>query len=93
LGTLPIFTSRKGKKLTCRALQKSFKKCLARAGLPMHYSIHCLRHTYGSHLYVASGYNLRLVQKQLGHSSVRVTEVYASLMDKCIKQAVERLYK
>jgi len=43
--------------------------------------------------YVASGYNLRLVQKQLGHSSVRVTEVYASLMDKCIKQAVERLYK
>lgn len=88
-----LITSRTGSGLTTRTLQKAFKKCLEKAGLQKHYSIHCLRHTYGSHLYVSSGHNLRLVQEQLGHSSVRVTEVYANLMDKDAKIAVESLYK
>ena len=88
-----LITSRTDLPVTTRALQKAFKKCIRRAGLPSHYSIHCLRHTYGSHLYKSSGNNIRLVQKQLGHSSVRVTEVYANLMSKDAKIAVEGLYK
>jgi len=88
-----LLTDRNSNKLTTRALQKDFKKCLSKAGLSMHYSIHCLRHTYGSHLYEASNHNLRLVQEQLGHSSVRVTEVYASLMNREAKESIERLYK
>ena len=88
-----LLTTDKGKQLTTRALQKAFKRCAKRAGLEAHYSIHCLRHTYGSHLYKAGKYNLRLVQEQLGHSSVRTTEVYASLMDADAKEAVEKLYK
>lgn len=63
------------------------------AGLEGCYSIHCLRHTYGSHLYIASNHNLRLVQEQLGHSSIRITEVYASLMNTEIKASLEKLYK
>ena len=84
---------KKGRQLTKRALQKAFKRCMARAGLPKHYSIHSLRHTYGSHLYLASNHNLRLVQEQLGHSSVRVTEVYANLINSDVKRAIEKLYK
>ncbi len=86
-----LFANQKGKQLTKRALQKSFKKCLELAGLENHYSIHCLRHTYGSHFYKASGHNFRLVQEQLGHSSIRTTQVYASLMDEEIKEALEEL--
>lgn len=88
-----VLTAQNGKKLTTRALEKAFKRCAARAGLASHYHIHCLRHTYGSYLYVSSGHNLRLVQEQLGHSSVKITEVYASVMDVDAKQAVERLYR
>lgn len=88
-----LLTTEKGGQLGKRALQKAFKRCMARAGLPEHYSIHCLRHTHGSHLYLASNHNLRLVQEQLGHSSVRVTEVYANLMDSDVKGALEKLYK
>ncbi|MFH1367944.1 MAG: tyrosine-type recombinase/integrase [Elusimicrobiota bacterium] len=88
-----VLTKENNRKLTTRALQKAFKRCMARAGLASHYSIHCLRHTYGSHLYVSSGHNLRLVQEQLGHSSVRVTEVYASVMNSDAKKAVEKLYR
>ena len=87
-----LLTGPKDNPLTTRALQKAFKRCLKKAGLDDHYSIHCLRHTYGSHLYKASQYNLRLVQEQLGHSSIRTTQVYANLMDNDVKEAAENLY-
>lgn len=88
-----LLTTNKGTQLSKRALQKAFKKCIKKAGLPEHYSIHSLRHTYGTYLLKASGYNLRLVQEQLGHSSVRITEVYTSLIDSDVRRAVERIYK
>jgi len=88
-----LFTNSKGRQLTKRALQKAFKRCLKLASLEDHYSIRCLRHTYGSFLYKSSIHNLRMVQEQLGHSSIRTTEIYASLMNEDVKKAVERLYQ
>lgn len=88
----PLLCSLSGERLSRRALQKSFKKCLKMANLPEHYGIHSLRHTYGSHLYKASNHNLRLVQQQLGHSSIRTTEVYASLIGDDVKEAIENIY-
>lgn len=88
-----LLTDRNSNQLTKRALQKAFKRCIKKSNLSEHYSIHSLRHTYGTHLYMASSHNLRLVQQQLGHSSVRVTEVYASLIDSDVKEAIEKLYK
>jgi len=88
-----LFTNNSGRRLTKRALQKSFKKCLRLSGLESRYSIHCLRHTYGSFLYKSSNHNLRLVQEQLGHSSIRTTQVYASLMNEEVKQAVDKIYQ
>ncbi len=41
-------------------------------------SLHCLRHTYCSHL-VMAGKPLRLVQKLAGHSKMETTEHYAHL--------------
>jgi site-specific recombinase XerD len=89
----PLLCSLLGKRLSRRALQKSFKKCLKMANLPEHYGIHSLRHTYGSHLYMTSNHNLRLVQQQLGHSSIKTTEVYASLIGDDVKEAIENIYK
>lgn len=88
-----LFANKKGEQLSKRTLQKSFKKCLQLAGIESHYSIHCLRHTYGSHLYKASNHNLRLVQEQLGHSSIRTTQVYANLMNDEVKEALKELYQ
>lgn len=74
-----------------RALQNIFKKCARMAGLPSHYSIHALRHTYACMLYKASGNNLRLVQKQLGHGSIKTTQIYADVMDSDVEKALEKL--
>lgn len=76
-----------------RALQKSFKRSLARAGLPGHYSIHCLRHTYGTHLLKSSRYNHRLVQEQLGHARLETTQIYTHVLDQDMEKALERLYR
>ena len=88
-----LLSSNTGRHLTTRAIEKVFKRTAVKAGLAAHYSIHCLRHTYACQLYKASGYNLRLVQKQLGHSSIHTTEVYADVMEPDIQDALRELYK
>ncbi len=87
-----LLSSNTGKHMTTRAIEKAFKRIAARAGLPEHFSIHCLRHTYACQLYKASDYNLRLVQKQLGHSKSQTTEVYVDVMMPEIKKALDKLY-
>jgi len=89
----PLLNNLKGKHISKRALQKFFKKIIEQAGLPTHYGIHCLRHTYATFLLEASGHNYRFVQKQLGHSSLRTTQVYASVLESAGRKAIEKLYK
>ena len=87
-----ILSSNTKTHMTTRALEKIFKRCVEKAGIDDSYSIHSLRHTYACHLYKASRYNLRLVQKQLGHSSTKVTEVYADVLNPDVNRALARLY-
>lgn len=87
----PLFTSsHSGKHMTTRALQKIFKRCANNAGLAARYSIHSARHSYATFL-LESSKNLRLVQKQLGHSKITTTQIYADVMLPQIRNAVENL--
>jgi site-specific recombinase XerD len=88
-----LITSQRGNKFTTRGLQLLFKKCLERAGLNPGYGFHCLRHTYAVQLYKASGWNLRLVQKHLRHSSIKTTQVYADVRDADAEKAVNGLWE
>jgi integrase/recombinase XerD len=92
LGDPLLLSSNTGGHMSTRALEKAFKRTAARAGLPSHYSIHYLRHTYACELYRASGYNLRLVQKQLGHAHIATTQVYADVVEPDMQRALQRLY-
>lgn len=75
----PLLTGRGGGHYTTTALQISFKKAAAEAGLPGHYSIHSCRHSYATML-LAKTNNLRFVQKQLGHASLTMTALYADVL-------------
>lgn len=89
----PLFYSTRKKGHMCtRALQKAFKRSAKKSGISDHHSIHSLRHTYACYLYKASGYNLRLVQKSLGHSSIQITEVYADVFNPDMERALRKLY-
>lgn len=70
-------------------LSRDFRK-LARACGVKGASLHTLRHTFASHL-VMNGTDIYTVQKLLGHSSIKTTEIYAHLAPDFLKAAVERL--
>ncbi len=83
-----LFSSQRNPRMSPSGLQQVFKRWAAKAGLPKRYSIHSLRHSYATRLHKASGYNLRLVQKQLGHSSVSTTQVYADVLSEDVTKAL-----
>jgi integrase/recombinase XerD len=86
-----LFVSERGPGMTLSALQKRFKWWARASGLGDRYSIHSARHTYGTMLY-RNTKDLRMVQKQLGHSSCQVTEVYADVLREDTVKAVNELY-
>lgn len=74
-----LFTGRDGGHSATITLMKSFKRAIEDAGLPHHYSIHCARHTYATFL-LHDTKNMRYVQKQLGHSQMNMTALYADVL-------------
>lgn len=87
-----LLVSGQGRALSTRALEKAFKKCLSAAGLLETYSIHCLRHTYAT-FSLAAGVDIRFLQEQLGHASIKTTELYLALLHDQNRRALEGLYK
>ena len=74
----PLFNSG-GKKYTTASLWHSFKQAVKAAGLREDLTIHSARHTYATLLLEKTG-NIRYVQKQLGHSSLNITSLYADIL-------------
>jgi site-specific recombinase XerD len=87
----PLFVSARGGALTRTAVYRIFRSCADAVGIPDRFSIHSCRHTYASMLYRASSFNLRLVQKQLGHRSIQTTQIYADVLNEDALVAVENL--
>jgi integrase len=87
----PLFVSSRGGPLTRTAVYRVFRLSADAVGIPKRFSIHSCRHTYASMLYRASSFNLRLVQKQLGHRSIQTTQIYADVLDEDAVAAVENL--
>ncbi len=85
-----IVSSNTGGHMTTRAIEKVFKRCAVMAKLQSRFSIHSLRHTYASLLLEASDGNIRFVQKQLGHSNITTTQIYADIMASTTKRTLDR---
>ncbi len=62
---------------------------LAAAGLSTHYSPHCLRHTFATHL-LNAGVSLEILKEPLGHHSIQLTLRYAQLYDTTKKHQYEQ---
>lgn len=75
----PLFAGQSGKHITTTALTLSFGKAVEAAGVRDDLTLHSARHTYATILF-ASTRNLKYVQKQLGHSHMHMTGLYADVL-------------
>jgi integrase/recombinase XerD len=67
--------AQKGAHLSTRAIQEIFYDAKKRAGIIKPVSVHCLRHSFATHL-LEAGTNLHHIQLLLGHKSPTTTTIY-----------------
>jgi len=56
-------------------LQRAVKEAVRRSGIAKQATCHTFRHSFATHL-LEGGYNIRIVQRLLGHRDVRTTMIY-----------------
>ena len=77
-GESALFVSRRGCRISARAVQARFAKRALERGIGVHVHPHMLRHSFATHLLESSG-DLRAVQELLGHADIGTTQVYTHL--------------
>ncbi len=60
------------------SIGKIFQRSLAKAGIQKKATVHTLRHSYATHL-LNKGIDIRIIQRLLGHKSVKTTMIYCHL--------------
>ena len=73
-----LFVSRRGRRLSHRAIQQRLNALATRQGLDQPVHPHMLRHAFATHLLESSG-DLRAVQELLGHADISTTQIYTHL--------------
>jgi site-specific recombinase XerD len=84
-----VFHNKNGGELLYTSVSQKFKKYIRRAGLNDKLHFHSLRHSFATAL-VSAGVSLYAVQKLLGHTTIRTTEIYSHLMPQQLHFEVNR---
>ena len=66
------------------------KEWVEAAGITKHITFHCFRHTFAT-LQVNGGTDIYTVSHLLTHANVGTTQIYADIVDKSMRDAVERI--
>ena len=76
--------SNRGGKLTTATIQAIIKNAAKKAKIKKRVYPHLLRHSFATHL-LEQGIDLRIIQKLLGHSDIKTTQIYTQISQASIK--------
>jgi site-specific recombinase XerD len=90
-----VWLTERGGRISLRQVDDRFALFRAAAGLPGELSVHCLRHSYISHL-IEDGVDPLFVQQQAGHSWASTTAAYttvgADARNRMLRDALSRAF-
>ncbi len=79
-----LFPSNRGGKLTKKTIGKIVESATKKAEIKKEVYPHLLRHSFATHL-LEQGTDLRIIQKLLGHSDIKTTQIYTQISQQSIK--------
>jgi integrase/recombinase XerD len=79
-----LLPSGRGGKLSTKSVQLIVQKSAREAGIRKDVHPHTLRHSFATHL-LEQGIDLRVIQKLLGHSDIKTTQIYLSVSNQLIR--------
>lgn len=85
-----LWPSERTDRLSLGALGDAFSTARDAVGLPKELGLHCLRHSYVTHL-IEAGYDPTFVQTQVGHAYASTTSLYTSVSADFKQRAVQQM--
>ncbi|MFC7658061.1 tyrosine-type recombinase/integrase [Pseudonocardia benzenivorans] len=85
-----LWPSERGARIAVGSLSDAFAQHRADVGLPEELGLHCLRHSYVTHL-IEAGYDPAFVQTQLGHAYASTTGLYTAVSADFKQKAVQQM--
>ncbi|NCN99406.1 tyrosine-type recombinase/integrase [Candidatus Pacearchaeota archaeon] len=79
-----LFPSNRKGKLTKKTIGKIVQNSAKKASIKKRVYPHLLRHSFATHL-LEQGTDLRIIQKLLGHSDIKTTQIYTQISQASIK--------
>lgn len=90
-----LWLTERKQRVATKTMDRRFSLLRQGAGLPAELTLHCLRHSYVTHL-IEFGYPERFVTDQVGHSYASTTAIYTSVSNdfktKTLQGALARVY-
>lgn len=80
-----LFEGQYGGQYSIRSAQAVFKQAMNKARIRKQVGIHCLRHSYATHLH-EYGTDIGLIKELLGHQQIKTTLIYTHISNKNLRK-------